>query len=292
MSRHMATNDFLEAETRERPRVAILAAIAAILTLAAPLIVRIAVGGEAPANRLTAAILQADHRTAVLFSAASSVLGLLAITAVLDFLLRATRSRFPEMPSFVRPLLLAGGIGLAIFSGVLQVVSAFRIEQFATEGSQTWEELDRVRDYGPLAFIGIVAQFSFAFGFIMVALNAMRVGLLTRFMGYLGVIGAVLFVIPVLPLPIVQLFWLLGIALLLWGRAGAREPPAWSSGEAIAWPTAAEMREQRIRAAEARRGPVAAQPPTAEHDEHDDAEPASTAGPSQATSRRKRKKHR
>lgn len=286
----MATNDLLEAEARERPRVAVLAALAAVLTLISPLIVRIAVGGEAPDNRLTAAILQADHRTAVLLSAAASVLGLLLITAVLDFLLRSTRARFPQLPPFIRPLLLVGGLGLAVFSGVLQVVSTIRIEHFATEGTQTWEELEAIRSYGALAIVGIVAQFSFAFGFIMVALNAMRVGLLSRFMGYLGVFSAVMFVLPIIPLPVVQTFWLLGLAFLFWGANKARVPPAWALGEAVPWPTAAEVREQRVRAAESRRGGGAPAPEPAEVETVEDADAASTA--SAGAARRKRKKRR
>lgn len=249
----MATNDLLQAEARERPRVAILAVIAAVLTIAAPLIVRIAVGTAATDNALTSALTQADHRSAVLLGAASSLLGLLAITFVADFLLRATSAR-AEVQTFIRPLLLIGGIALAIFSGALQVVTAIRIHHFATESSLTWDELKDASGVGPLIYIGIAAQFAFAIGLILVALNAMRTGLLTRFLGYLGVFSAVLFVIAILPLPIVQVYWLLMLALLFWGFNRAREPPAWSRGEAVPWPTAAETREQRVRAAEVRRG--------------------------------------
>jgi hypothetical protein len=290
----MATNDLLQAEARERPRVAIVAGLAAVLTIAAPLIVRLAVGADSPDNALSSALVQADHRTAVLLGAGASVLGLLAITYVVDFLLRAARARNAQVQSFIRPLVLVGGIGLALFSGILQIVTAIRIHHFATESTLTWQELKDASSYGPFVFIGIAAQFAFAIGLILVSLNAMRVGLVTRFLGYLGVFSAVLFVIAILPLPIVQVYWLAMLALLLWGFSRAREPPAWSSGREEPWPTAAEMREQRVRAAEERRGGGRSEPAAIEDggDEPDDDEDAADAVSPATAARRKRKKRR
>jgi hypothetical protein len=285
----MATNDFLEAETRGRRPVAIVAGLAALVTLGAPLLARAVIGTAPTDNALTRALVQADNRAAILASAALSVIGLLGITYVLDFLLRATRARETATQPYVRPLLLAGGIGLAAFSGVLQVVTSIRVEHWATNGTQTWEELKQASDYGPLVFVGIATQLAFAFGFVLVSLNAMRAGLLTRFLGYLGVISAVLFVLAVLPLPIVQAYWLTMIALLLWNVGGAREPPAWRSGEAIPWPSSAEQREQRVRAAEARRGETSAEPEVVEGDVTGAADAAAAPG---QPARRKRKKRR
>lgn len=282
----MAANHFLQAEARERPRVAIVAALAALLTIGSPLIVQIAIGQERPDNRLSLALLQADHMGAVLASALVSVLGLLAITLVLDFLLRATRSRMPDLPGFIRPLLLVGGIGLALFVGILRVVSTLQLQSWADESTLTWRELERTADFGALPVIGMLAQFAFVAGFVLVVLNAMRAGLLTRFLGYIGAFSGILFVFPLLPLPVVQIFWLGAVALLLWGVGKANEPPAWRSGEAMPWPSAAELREQRVRAAEARRRGGASS--TANGDEPiDGGDEAATAG-----GRRKRKKKR
>ena len=71
---------------------------------------------------------------------------------------------------------------------------------------------------------------------VMVSLNAMRVGLLTRFLGYLGIIGGVLTIIPLVPIPIVEAYWLLALAYLLSGRWPSGVPPAWSTGRAEPWP--------------------------------------------------------
>ena len=66
----------------------------------------------------------------------------------------------------------------------------------------------------------------------------MRVGLLTRFLGYLGIIAGVLTIIPLVPIPIVEAYWLLALAYLLSGRWPSGVPPAWSSGRAEPWPRA------------------------------------------------------
>ena len=102
-----------------------------------------------------------------------------------------------------------------------------------------------------------------AVGFVLISLNAMRVGLLTRFMGYLGIFTGILVLFPIgSPVPVVQAFWLLALAYLLTDRWPSGVPPSWRSGRAEAWPSAAEQREQRMKAAPGRGGRSAAPAPT------------------------------
>ena len=83
----------------------------------------------------------------------------------------------------------------------------------------------------------------------------MRVGLLTRFMGVLGMIVGALFIIPLgSSLPIVQAFWLVALGVLFLGRWPAGMPPAWVTGEAQPWPTQQELREARLEKQAERRG--------------------------------------
>ena len=64
-----------------------------------------------------------------------------------------------------------------------------------------------------------------AVGIVLVSLNAMRAGLLTRFMGALGIVAGVLQVIQYgSALPLVQTFWLGGLALLYAGPPPRRRP--------------------------------------------------------------------
>ena len=85
---------------------------------------------------------------------------------------------------------------------------------------------------------------------MFVSLNAMRVGLLTRFMGVLGIITGVLQILPFGgPLPVVQCFWMLMLSILFLGRWPSGNPPAWQTGRAEPWPSSAELRERRKQAA-------------------------------------------
>ena len=93
-----------------------------------------------------------------------------------------------------------------------------------------------------------------AVGIVLVSLNAMRTGLLTRFMGSLGIVAGVLQVLQYgSGLPLVQTFWLGALAFLFAGRRPGGDPPAWRTGRAEPWPTAQQAAEQRTAQAEARR---------------------------------------
>lgn len=289
----MATEELLQAERSERPRMAIVAAAAAVFTLLGSLVGRIAAGSP-PDNLPAGMLFFHEHQTAQYVSAACSAIGALAIAVVLDFLYRAVRVRNPVVPWQIRPLPWVGGIGVAIFTLASQIALGINVEHFATEGSQTYEEARKAIEAGVPPLFGLVVQLTLALAIVLISVNAMRVGLLTRFLGYLGVISGALFLLALVPIPIVQVYWLAALAALFLGRSitGAI-PPAWQSGEAIPWPSSAEMREQRVREAEARRGESA---PAREDDGDDDPPPDHEGlpglGPSPATSRRKRKKRR
>jgi hypothetical protein len=129
--------------------------------------------------------------------------------------------------------------------------------------------------------LGLPGALGLALALVVISLNAMRVGLLTRFMGVLGMITGALMIIPFGgPLPIVQAFWLLLLSVLFLGRWPTGQPPAWRTGNAEPWPSSAEQREQRRRAAAAARGEPVPEP-----------EPV-TAGPAPGAAARKRKRKR
>ena len=71
---------------------------------------------------------------------------------------------------------------------------------------------------------------------VYTCLQAMRVGLLPRFWGSLGMaLGAVSFIFFQF-----TLLWFVYLGLLLLGWVPGGRPPAWTSGEAEPWPTPAE----------------------------------------------------
>ena len=87
---------------------------------------------------------------------------------------------------------------------------------------------------------GFAGTLALAFSYVIIALNAMRAGLLSRFMGVLGIGVGALIVLPLLPqgLPIVQMFWLGALGLLFLGRWSGGRGPAWETGTAVPWPAA------------------------------------------------------
>jgi hypothetical protein len=126
---------------------------------------------------------------------------------------------------------------------------------------------------------------------VIISLNAMRAGLLTRFMGILGIIVGVLLVLPVAPSPIVQTVWLMSLGFIFLGRWPNGVPPAWRTGKEEPWPSQQELREQALAAKARERGEEPPEPAAA-------AEPATADGPAangttkRAPQKRKKKRRR
>jgi hypothetical protein len=86
--------------------------------------------------------------------------------------------------------------------------------------------------------------------FILVSLNAMRAGLLSRFMGILGIILGALYVLPLGPTPLLQIFWLGAVGMLFLDRWPGGRGPAWDAMAQVPWPTATEIAQHRREAEE------------------------------------------
>lgn len=245
----MATRDEqLAVENRwSRP-----AALSAMIAAALPLIGGILVAGtlrDQPKNTPGKLLYIHDHAGEFLLFSVLLGLGAFALVVPLYYLWITTKARRPSLPRVALVCALFGPVVYAIVQIGLQIVLASKASHFATHGNQTYEEGKRVFDSGPVRafqFLGLAASLALGFGFVMLSLNAMRVGLLTRFMGILGIIVGVLFVIPLAPgPPVVQSFWLGALAALFYGKWPSGIPPAWTSGEAVPWPSQQQLREQR-----------------------------------------------
>jgi hypothetical protein len=138
--------------------------------------------------------------------------------------------------------------------------------------------------------VGFFGSLSLAAAFVLIALGAMRVGLLTRFLGVLGaIVGALILLGPLSGSPtfIVQAFWLAMVGVLLLGRwPGAGVPAAWTDGEARPWPTQQEIREAKDRARGGGGYTTAPEPATTLDT------PSANGVASPATSARKKRKRR
>jgi xanthosine utilization system XapX-like protein len=278
-----AVDEQLERERRLAPLAVAGTALAAILPMAGA-IVGAGVLADQPKDSASKLLYFNAHDGTLIMSSILLSLGALAIMVPLTYLYSATKFRRPQLPRVALFCVIFGCITLAIVQVASQIVLTDKAATFASTGSQTYEEAKDVFDSAILrgmAAAGLAAQLSLGFAFVMISLNAMRAGLLTKFMGILGIIVGVLFVVPLAPgPPVVQAFWLVALAALFGGRWPSGVPPAWRSGKAEPWPSAQEIREQRER-------------------ELGKAEPAPAAAPAPApasghpsSKKRKRKKRR
>jgi hypothetical protein len=214
-------------------------------------------------------------------AAVLTAIGAAGAALLLLFLFRATMARNEQVSRLGLYATLAGlimvPIGHLIWRGSVLVGAA----GFEDEPVRTHETAADIVGSGG-ALVGQLIQYfgSFALGlaFVLVSLNAMRVGLLTRFFGVLGIIVGVLAVIQLDAPQLVRTIWLIGVGLLVAGRLPGGLTPAWRSGRAVPWPSQQELREQRAAAAAGRRG--------------EDATERAAARPASSGARRKRKKRR
>jgi hypothetical protein len=255
-------------EARWRGRAAAAAGLAGVLTLVSQVASNIALrdlprvtlrealknamehGGQTRVGlKETQVTFLSDHAAALIASAVGVAIGTAAIGFALVFLYHTAKFRRPETPGPSR-LLAASGAGLAAVGGLVQqVVLTVKAHDFAGAADHSRQAVDDVLQstwvLGPatLQFLGAALL---GVATIIIVLNAMRAGLVTRFMGVLGMIVGGLTIFPrIAPLPVVPAFWMVALGVLIAGRWPNGSPPAWEIGEAIPWPTQQQLREAR-----------------------------------------------
>lgn len=244
-------------------------------------------------------------------------LGVAVLVFVLRYLYQVIKYRREELPRGVLPLATFAppALGLLALAGTIQRLDAVeRVTAQLPLPPEVAIELSKDEQAtGGAVIVGIlgsIAALSIAAAFILLSQNARKAGVLSNFIGIIGIIVGVFLVLgPLLgsvlgPIPIVQWFWLLALAALFLGYWPGGRPPAWETGEEEPWPTAQEIREQRAAEAEERgvgrprreRRPAREpepeddEPDEAEAAEPDEAEPAAPAHP--RSKKRKRKRRR
>jgi hypothetical protein len=192
-----------------------------------------------------------QHAFALIAGSTLKAISLVVLTLVVLLLLDATRFRRPETWSAARPLVLVGGIALAAVSLLHQIAGAVQAHNFAVGHDFTSHAVEQALTQGAInvgsQYLDLLAALALTAGMIAVSVNAIRVGLLTRWMGVIGIFSGVLIFLPIggATLEIVPAFWLLALGILYMGRWPNGEPPAWTTGEARPWPTPAERRAER-----------------------------------------------
>ncbi len=307
----METEEILAWERKWR----VLAAGAASLAAIAPIVALFPVAGiTAPKhdNDLLDLYRINGHRSSLLTSTIVSAIGLIAASVVLYYLYRAVRARKPDPVSpAIGALSIVGPILAAvttIVAGYFQVKgshtfvssmprrNAPQTLQFLSTASQqqiatATHYIKDASQFQVAGYVGPAGLLVFAFALVLVSLNAMRVGLVTRLIGIVGIVLAVAQVFPLFPPYVLQLFFFGALTLFFLGRWPNGLPPAWETGTAQPWPSRQAMAEQRVRQ---RRGDPEPEPES-EPEQEEERVPAgvdAALGRPQHPSSKKRKRKR
>lgn len=252
----MTAMDTVSKESRLRPKVGLISALAGVALFAAAALQ--STGPQPGVNEVTVQLLVTNKRAALeVIGALINALGLLGLAGTLVFLFTACKARKPELSQAARITAILGGVLAAVGGIAYAVAITMKAHDFVTHGAQTYPQANALLGSAGMAvlqYAGLVGSLLLAIAFVLISLNAMRVGLLTKFIGYLGIAAAAasLLLIGSAPALLIEVFWLLAVAYLLAGRWPNGDPAAWRTGQAEPWPSAAEMREQRQRGGGAR----------------------------------------
>jgi hypothetical protein len=275
------------------------AAVAGLLPLIASVVISIGFK-NAPDNRIGLLLYFNDHATALFAGSVLLALGAIGLGGALIYLYRAVKARETagsrKLPRFI-PYTAAVGAALYALTGslvsatspplgiVAQAITSDRASIFATHDGQTWQQASDLFKIAALNFVTfgqILCSLLLVASVILTSLAAIRAGLLTKFMGYVGVFVGALLLIPIFStVPIVQAFWLVALSVLFAGRWPNGAPEAWEAGEARPWPSLQQMREQAAEAKSGGRAAPASEPV---------ATPQAPAAPGAARRKRKRKR--
>jgi hypothetical protein len=230
------------ADEHRRGRIAAAAALLSAALLVGAAIWSQSLSGDAPERNGPALLRYFDRHTGELIGSSTlRGLALLLLVPVTLHLYRATKARRTEEPPVVLVMGLYGPIAAGIGTVAVGIALAAQASGFTGKQFQTIEAADdafrTVQLIGLLSFSGSLAL---AFWFVKGCLDAMRVGLLSRFVGVVGILigpglvvfsGLFQFILPV---------WLVAVAAIFAGLAVRSRPPAWDAGEAVAMPSARE----------------------------------------------------
>jgi hypothetical protein len=232
-----------------------------------------------------------ENSGAYLASAVLSALASLLLVGVFLYLFRAVVARGGGIPRWFVYLVIGAPILYAISKVVYAIDAVDIADKFAGgEPIRGQAGADRATDLtnaSPAVLaIQVAGGVGVAFLFVMLPLRARRVGLLTPFMGILGVIAGALIVLPLGGISsVIQAFWLAAVGALFLGLWPGGRGPAWESGTPEPWPSAARRRGL---------GPMSSEEEQAEPDpkpaELDPTPPEPEPVPERPASRKRRRK--
>ncbi len=246
-----AASEQLGWEARWAKPAAYAAFASAILTIAGTLYPATALDSRPePGDSKAFAAALASESSVFVTTSVIQAIGAALLPPALIYLYGAVKARRPQLPTIALYLAVAGPLIYALAIVLSQLDRIDNAEGFIASGSRD-ESLaeEALRDQGTLATaFGLSGALSLGFALVLLNVHAMRAGVVSRFMGVIGVIVGALPVlsslIPVVSAGFVQLFWLIALGLLFLGRWPGGRGPAWETGEATPWPSAAQRRTE------------------------------------------------
>jgi hypothetical protein len=264
------TDAQLQWEARWARPAAAVAFAAAVALLGQFVMSQALLDDRAPVEALPDFLLSVDERPGLyLGSAIVLAIGGLLLLPVFLYLFRATLGRQAAIPRWFVYLIYLGPALFAL-SAVLGAVDRVDLAHDFADRSYSFPDADPNDDpdltgcpaiRGQLGEDcaeellsenpnGLVFGFSFAgslavaFLFVMLPLRARRVGLMSPFMSILGVVTGALLVLQIVPpvSVVLEAFWLGAVGAIYLDKWPGGRGPAWDSGEAEPWPSAAQKR--------------------------------------------------
>jgi hypothetical protein len=188
-----------------------------------------------------------ENRGVLLLAAALKALALVAFAVPLYFLFKAASARSESVRSGLVGVVIAGPLFLAALDVLFWLAIDPAATDFVTPGGGAGIPIGEyaenlVEDQGLLAVyqgVGLAGPIGFTFAVVYTALWGMRTGLLTRFVGTLGIaVGVAQILIPFMLVAL--MLWMAWLGLTFLDRVPGGRPPAWAAGEAIPWPKPGE----------------------------------------------------
>lgn len=243
----MNKQEALQWEAKWARPAALAAFFAAVLLIAQVVLLQTVIEDRPRIEPLADFLLSIDENPAMMLgSRIAQAVAALLVAGVFLYLFRALQTRQAGVPSWFVYLIYIGPAlyAIALVLGAISQIDA--ASQFADgapfrgeAGEDRAEQVLEDNASGLIFAFNFAGQVAVAFLFVMLPLRARRVGLLSPFMGILGVVtGAliVLQIVPVVPV-IIQAFWLGALGSLFLNNWPGGRGPAWETGEAEPWPT-------------------------------------------------------
>jgi len=207
-------------------------------------------GSDVPPSALeTDRYREIDAAGGEVFAAAGvRAIAYLCLAAALLYLFRATQARSDRVSGVMVGFAFIGPVLLAV-QGLVAVVARRGIaSDFVAQagaGGDVYTLLRDLIDDSTAHSMALSMLFPAILGMLIamvyISLQAMRVGLLTRFLGTLGMaLGASLILVPFGMALLLIALWFLWLGLLFLDRTPGPRPPAWAAGVAIPWPRPGE----------------------------------------------------